>query len=106
MSNTLIINEIKQIQIQTLKYKEPKPQHQQHKHSIIYDYEKGENLCSKCGIITQDKIYDAALDSNFYKTKSDTNTVLPHSIILNDKGMSTTIAEYDATSNKRFSNRK
>src|ERR1044072_6242385 len=117
MSNTLIINEIKQIQIQTLKYKEPKPQHQQHqhqhqhqhqqhKHSIIYDYEKGEKLCSKCGIITQDKIYDAELDSNFYKTKSDTNTVLPHSIILNDKGMSTTIAEYDATSNKRFSNRK
>jgi transcription initiation factor TFIIB len=54
----------------------------------------------------QDKVYDAELNSDFYKHKSDTNTALPHSIILNDKGMSTAIAEYDATSSKRFSNRK
>ena len=77
-----------------------------HQHSVIYDYEKGEKLCSICGVIVQDKIYDAELNTDFYKYKSDTNTVLPHSIILNDKGMSTAIADYDATSSKRFSNRK
>ncbi|MDQ2685581.1 MAG: hypothetical protein M3Y25_07035, partial [Thermoproteota archaeon] len=77
-----------------------------HQHSVIYDYEKGEKLCSMCGVIVQDKIYDAELNTDFYKYKSDTNTVLPHSIILNDKGMSTAIADYDATSSKRFSNRK
>jgi transcription initiation factor TFIIB len=97
MSNALIINEIKQAPLQTL---------QQHQHSIIYDYDKGEKLCSKCGLITQDKIYDAELDANFYKLKSDTNTILPQSLMLNDKGMSTTIADYDITTTKRFSNRK
>jgi transcription initiation factor TFIIB len=34
------------------------------------------------------------------------NTVMPHSLILNGTGMSTAIASYDATSSKRFSNRK
>ncbi|HEU5119859.1 MAG TPA: transcription initiation factor IIB family protein [Candidatus Nitrosocosmicus sp.] len=77
-----------------------------HQHSIIYDYEKGEKLCKICGVIVQDKIFDAELTTDYYKYKSDTNTVLPHLIILNDKGMSTAIAEYDATSSKRFSNRK
>ena len=77
-----------------------------HQHSIIYDYEKGEKLCKMCGVIVQDKIYDAELNTDFYKYRSDTNTVLPHSIILNDKGMSTSIADYDATSSRRFSNRK
>jgi transcription initiation factor TFIIB len=77
-----------------------------HQHSIIYDYEKGEKLCKICGVIVQDKIFDAELNIDFYKYRSDTNTVLPHSIILNDKGMSTAIADYDATSSKRFSNRK
>jgi transcription initiation factor TFIIB len=77
-----------------------------HQHSIIYDYDKGEKLCSLCGMVLQDKVYDAELNSDFYVYRSDTNTVLPHSIILNDKGMSTAIAEYDATTSKRFSNRK
>ena len=46
------------------------------------------------------------LNANFYKFKSDTNTVLPRSLILNDKNMSTTIADYDATSARKFINRK
>ncbi|KAF0869745.1 hypothetical protein E5N71_03050, partial [Candidatus Nitrosocosmicus sp. SS] len=87
MSNTLIINEVDQIPLSKF----------QHQHSIIYDYEMGEKLCSKCGVITQDKIYDAELDADFYKHKSDTNTVMPQSLMLNDKGMSTTIADYDTT---------
>jgi transcription initiation factor TFIIB len=97
MSNILIVNNKPDLlpQIQS-----------HHQHSIIYDYDKGEKLCSLCGIVLQDKVYDAELNSDFYKHKSDTNTALPHSIILNDKGMSTAIAEYDATSSKRFSNRK
>lgn len=78
----------------------------EHIHSIIYDYEKGEKFCKLCGIIVQDKIDDAELDTDFYKIKSDTNTVLPHSIILNDKGMSTSIANYDTSTSKRFSNRR
>jgi transcription initiation factor TFIIB len=77
-----------------------------HQHAIIYDYEKGEKLCRSCGMIVQDKIYDAELDTDFYRGRSDSNTVLPHSIILNDKGMSTAIADYDTSTSKRFSNRK
>lgn len=77
-----------------------------HEHSIIYDYDKGEKLCKTCGVIIQDKIYDAELDTDYYKFKSDTNTALPHSIMLNDKGMSTTIADYNNTGTKRFFNRK
>ncbi|MGE0692421.1 MAG: hypothetical protein AB7O87_17720, partial [Candidatus Nitrosocosmicus sp.] len=67
MSNALIINEIKQAPLQTVQQQH---QHHQHQHSIIYDYEMGEKLCSKCGVITQDKIYDAELDADFYKHKS------------------------------------
>ena len=96
MTNTLIINDIKQSSTQVV----------QHQHSIIYDYDKGEKLCSRCGIIIQDKVYDLELNADFYKLKSDTNTVMPQSLMLNDKGMSTTIADYDATTTKRFSNRK
>ena len=84
MSNSLIVKNIE-------KYS---PAHQ---HAVIYDYEKGEKLCKSCGVIVQDKIYDAELDTDFHKYKSDTNTVLPHSIILNDKGMSTAIADYDTS---------
>ena len=98
MTNTLIINNIKQASTQA--------QALQHQHSIIYDYDKGEKLCSRCGIIIQDKVYDLELNADFYKLKSDTNTVMPQSLMLNDKGMSTTIADYDATTTKRFSNRK
>ena len=96
MTNALIINDLRRTPLQTV----------YHKHSIIYDYEKGEKLCSQCGIIMQDKVFDVELDANFYKVKSDTNTALPNSFILNDKDMSTTIASYDATSVRRFYNRK
>jgi transcription initiation factor TFIIB len=77
-----------------------------HQHAVIYDYEKGEKLCKSCGMIVQDKIYDAELDTDFYRGRSNSNTVLPHSIILNDKGMSTAIADYDTSTSRRFSNRK
>ena len=97
MSNIVIVNPVKELQ---------DPQIQLHHHAVIYDYERGEKICKECGIVTQDNLYDAELDIDFYKRKSDTNTVLPRSTILNDKGMSTSIADYDATSSKRFSNRK
>ena len=93
MYNSLILNELENVS-------------SGHQHSIIYDYEKGEKLCKICGVIVQDKIFDAELNTDFYKYRSDTNTVLPHSIILSDKGMSTAIANYDTTSSKRFANRK
>ena len=96
MNNGLIINDFIKTSLPNLS----------HQHSIIYDYEKGEKLCKTCGVIIQDKVYDVELNTDFYKMKSDTNTVLPHSIILNDKGMSTSIADYDATSSRRFANRK
>jgi transcription initiation factor TFIIB len=54
----------------------------------------------------QDKVHDVELEVNFFKIKSDTNSVLPHSFVLNDKGTSTIIADYDATSSRRFSNKK
>jgi transcription initiation factor TFIIB len=79
---------------------------QSHQHSVIYDYTNGEKICKECGIVVQDNLYDSELDIDFYKYKSDTNTVQPHSIGLNNNGMSTAIADYDATSSKRFSNRK
>jgi transcription initiation factor TFIIB len=102
MSNILVVNNRKDLHSQV-----QSQEHQyQHQHSIIYDYDKGEKLCKICGVIVQDKVYDAELNTDFYTYKSDTNTVLPHSIILSDKGMSTSIADYDATSSKRFSNRK
>lgn len=96
MNNALIISELKTTPLQTA----------HHEHFIIYDYEKGEKICSQCGIIIQDKVFDIELDANFYKIKSNTNTVLPHSLTLNDKDMSTTISDYDATSSRRLTNRK
>ncbi|VFJ13246.1 transcription initiation factor IIB [Candidatus Nitrosocosmicus franklandus] len=93
MHNSLILNQLDKIT-------------SSHQHSIIYDYDKGEKLCKVCGVIVQDKIFDVEFSADFYKYKSDTNTALPQSVILNDKGMSTSIADYDATSSKRFSNRK
>jgi transcription initiation factor TFIIB len=53
-----------------------------------------------------DKLYDTELDIDFYNFNSDTNTVLPHSRILNENEMSTTIADYNTKSSKRFSSRK
>jgi transcription initiation factor TFIIB len=97
MSNIVIFNPVKELQSHQV---------QSHKHSVIYDYTNGEKICKECGIVVQDNLYDAELDIDFYRHKSDTNTVLPHSIILNDNGMSTAIADYDATSSKRFSNRR
>jgi len=97
MINALIINDLNTLQTAVV---------HPHKHSIIYDYDKGEKLCSQCGIIIQDKVADVELDPNFCNLKSNTNTVLPHSITLNDKGMSTTIGDYDTKSTKRFYNRK
>ena len=96
MYNILLVNNLRDLKSQPLS----------HQHSVIYDYEKGEKLCMLCGMVVQDKIYDAELDTDFYKGRSDTNSVLPHSLILNDKGMSTAIADYDTRSSKRFSNRK
>ena len=96
MSNILIVRDVKGLQ----------PQIQSHHHSIIYDYENGEKICKLCGIVVQDKLYDRELDIDFYNYKSDTNTALPRSIILNINEMPTAIADYDATSSKRFSNRK
>ena len=86
--------------------KDLQPQIQSHQHSVIYDYENGEKICNLCGIVVQDKLYDTELDIDFYNYKSDTNTVIPRSIILNVNGMSTAIADYNATSSKRFSTRK
>jgi transcription initiation factor TFIIB len=96
MYNILLVNNLRDLKSKPLS----------HQHSVIYDYEKGEKLCMLCGMVVQDKIYDAELNTDFYKGRSDTNAVLPHSIILNGKGMSTAIADYDTRSSKRFSNRK
>ncbi len=96
MSNILVVNDGKDLQAQV----------QSHHHSIIYDYEHGEKICKVCGMVVQDKLYDSELDIDFYNNKNDTNTVLPRSLLLNDSGRSTAIAEYDTTSSKRFSNRK
>lgn len=96
MHNILVVNNVADLQFRA-------PPHQ---HSVIYDYENGEKLCKTCGMVVQDKIYDTELDTNFYKCKSDMKTVMPHSFNLNHNGMSTYIAGYDATSSKRFSNRK
>ena len=96
MSNILIVKNIKDSQLQN----------QSHQHSVIYDYENGEKICKVCGIVVQDKLYDTELNIDFYNYKSDTNTVLPCSIILDVNGMSTAIADYNTTTSKRFSNRK
>jgi transcription initiation factor TFIIB len=95
MTNILIVNNLKDLQYIT-------PTHQ---HAVIYDFTNGEKLCNTCGIVVQDKIYDTELDTNPYKHTNDMNTVMPQSIILNDKGMSTSIGDYYATGSK-FSNIK
>ena len=64
-----------------------------HKHSIIYDYENGEKICSICGTVVKDKIVDAELESAFPKHKSECNTILPYSLTLFDQGISTTMAD-------------
>lgn len=96
MSNILVINSLKDLQYQALP----------HQHSVIYDYMNGEKLCKTCGMVVQDKLYDTELDNNSYKHTNGMNTAMPHSLILNDRGMSTSIGDYDGTSSKRFSNRK
>jgi transcription initiation factor TFIIB len=97
LSNIAIFNPLNELQ---------SPNTEAHAHCVIYDYTNGEKICKECGIVVQDNLYDAELDIGFYKLKSDTNTALPHYIILNDKVMSTAIADYNATSSKKFSNRK
>lgn len=77
-----------------------------HEHKIIYDHNKGEKFCGQCGIILQDKIYDVEMDIEFYKYKTNTNSVIPHSILLNDNEMSTKISEYKASGRSRFSSQR
>ena len=96
MSNILILSNIRDLQ----------SRYHAHQHSVVYDHTNGEKLCKTCGVVVQDKIYDTELDINSYKYTSGMNTVMPHSLILNDSGMSTAIADYDAASSRRFSNRK
>ena len=96
MSNILIVNNLKDL------YSSARLHH----HAVIYDYTNGEKLCNTCGMVVQDKIYDTELDINPYKHTSSMNTVMPHSLILNDEGMSTSIGNYFGTSSKRFANRK
>jgi transcription initiation factor TFIIB len=96
MSNILIVSNVEDLQ----------SRFHTHQHSVICDHTTGEKLCKTCGVVVQDKIYDTELDTNPYKYTSGMNTVMPHSLILNDRGMSTSIADYDAKSSKRFSNRK
>ncbi|HEY6536392.1 MAG TPA: TFIIB-type zinc ribbon-containing protein [Candidatus Nitrosocosmicus sp.] len=64
-----------------------------HTHSIIYDYENGEKICSMCGIVIKDKINDAELETATYKNTNNTNTALPYSLTLYDQGISTVIAD-------------
>jgi len=96
MYNILTVNNLSDLQYQILP----------HQHSVIYDYMNGEKVCKTCGMVVQDKLYDTELDTNPYKQTNGMNSVMPHSLILNDRGMSTSIGDYDATSSKRFSNRK
>ena len=73
----------------------------EHIHSVIYDYEKGEEICSHCGIVIKDKLNDTELDNEYPKSKNDVNTVLPHSLSLYNQGISTTIANsYKSKSNE------
>jgi len=64
-----------------------------HVHSIIYDYENGEKICSLCGIVVKDKINDSELEIEGYKNKNDTNTALPYTLALYDQGISTIISD-------------
>jgi transcription initiation factor TFIIB len=74
-----------------------------HSHSVIYDYENGEKICSHCGIVIKDKIVDAELDNDYFKATSDTNTILPYSLSLYNQGISTTIADYCKSKSKESS---
>jgi transcription initiation factor TFIIB len=64
-----------------------------HVHAVIYDYEYGEKICSHCGIVLKDKLIDTELENEYPKGKSDYNTILPHSLMLYNQGVSTTIAD-------------
>jgi transcription initiation factor TFIIB len=94
--NILVVNNLRDLQSPA----------QLHQHSVIYDYTKGEKICNTCGIVVQDKIYDTELDINPHKYTHGMNTVMPHSLILNDEGVSTSIGDYYSTSSKKFSSRK
>ncbi|HEU5120977.1 MAG TPA: transcription initiation factor IIB family protein [Candidatus Nitrosocosmicus sp.] len=96
MSNILIVNNFKDLQ----------SLFRLHQHNVIYDYTTGEKLCNTCGMVVQDKIYDNELDTSPYKHTNGLNTVMPHSLILNDEEMSTSIGNYNSTSAKRFANKK
>ncbi len=69
------------------------PKNNAHTHSIIYDYDKGEKICNHCGIVIKDKISDSELNIENFKSKNDTNSVLPYSLTLYDQGISTSIAD-------------
>ncbi len=69
------------------------PQNKPHNHSIIYDYENGEEICNQCGIVIKDKLADSELQNEYSKSKNNTNTVLPYSLALYDQGISTSIAD-------------
>lgn len=92
MSNILIVKSLNDLQSPVLP----------HHHCVIYDYENGEKLCKTCGIVVQNKLCDTELDIDFYKSKSSINTVMPHSLILNDVGMSTSIGDYYGSRSQGF----
>ena len=74
-----------------------------HTHSVIYDYENGEKICSHCGIVIKDKLIDAELDNDYFRNNSDTNTILPYSLTLYNQGISTTIADSYKSKSKEWS---
>ena len=76
-----------------------------HTHSVIYDYDKGEKICSHCGIVIIDKISDSEMNIEYFKNKKDTNSVLPYSLTLYDQGISTSVAEsYKNKTTERLTN--
>ncbi len=77
-----------------------------HVHSIIYDYENGEKICSLCGIVVKDKINDSELEIEGYKNKNDTNTALPYTLALYDQGISTIISDSYKYNTKEHINNK
>ena len=77
-----------------------------HKHSIVYDYENGEEICNLCGLVIKDKIADSELENEYSKGKNDTNTVLPYLLSLYDQGISTSIADSYKSKPKEWSTNK
>ncbi len=73
-----------------------------HSHTVIYDYENGEKICSHCGIVIKDKLNDMELDNEYPKGKNEFNTVLPHSLTLYNQGISTTIADSYTSKSKEW----